>query len=113
MSSNDTQPEVPAELGDEVGGHGRVYFDNVVIDNMLDALLELTASVWTYHDRVNVLEQVLAAKGIDVASDIESYLPDEADIVARAAERKVLVERVFGSFIRRPTGDLPGLKEGQ
>jgi hypothetical protein len=113
MKSEGSIPEVPPILGEEVGGHGRVYFENVVIDNMLDALLELTASVWTYHDRVNVLENVLAAKGIDVSAEIEAYLPSEAEIAARAAEREVLVERVFGSFIRRPTGDLPGLREGK
>ena len=33
--------EVPAKLGDEIGGNGRVYFENVVIDNLIDALLEL------------------------------------------------------------------------
>jgi hypothetical protein len=95
--------DVPAQLGEEIGGPGRAYFDDVVIDNILDALLELSAAVWTYHDRVNVLEAVLAEKGIEVSEAIEAHLPDEAEIARRAAERAALVERVFGSFVRRPT----------
>jgi uncharacterized ferritin-like protein (DUF455 family) len=94
--------EVPAILGEEIGGKGRNYFDNVLHDNLLDALLELTASVWTYHDRVNVLEKILASKGIDVTEAIEAHVPDAAELAKRSAERDALVERVFGAFIRRP-----------
>jgi len=95
--------DVPATLGDEIGGAGKAYFDDVVIDNILDALLELSAAVWTYHDRVNVLETVLAEKGIEVSDAIEAHLPDDAEIARREAERAALVQRVFGSFVRRPT----------
>lgn len=100
--------EIPPSLGNEIGGNGRVYFEDVVIDNLIDALLELSAAVWTHHDRVLVLEKVLASKGVDVSAEIESHLPDDAEIAARAAERDTYVQRIFGSFIRRPTGDLPG-----
>lgn len=100
--------EVSQELGNEIGGSGRVYFENVVIDNLIDALLELSAAVWTHHDRVLVLEKVLAEKAIDVSAEIEAHLPDDAEIAARTVERDAFVQRIFGSFIRRPTGDLPG-----
>lgn len=94
--------DIPGTFGDEVLGPGRTYFDNVVIDNLLDAMLELSAAVWTYHDRVLVLEKVLEAKGISVSDAIEAHLPDHAEQEFRAAERAALVERVFGSFVRRP-----------
>lgn len=45
MNDESQKMEVPEELGDEIGGNGRVYFENVVIDNLLDALLELSATV--------------------------------------------------------------------
>ncbi|MEM8917427.1 MAG: hypothetical protein AAGE37_01100 [Pseudomonadota bacterium] len=106
MNDESRKIEVPEELGDEIGGNGRVYFENVVIDNMLDALLELSATVWTHHDRVIVLEKILASKGIDVSEEIEAHLPDEEEVAARAAERDAFVERVFGAFLRRPTHDL-------
>lgn len=98
-----TSVDVPATLGEEIGGAGKAYFDDVVIDNILDALLELSAAVWTYHDRVIVLEKVLADKGIEVSDAIEAHLPDQEEIAAREAERAALVQRVFGSFVRRPT----------
>lgn len=93
---------VPPKFGEELNGPGRTYFENVVIDNMLDALLELSAAVWTYHDRVNVLEKVLEQKGIPVSDAIEAHIPDRKELEARAVERAALVERVFGSFVRRP-----------
>lgn len=108
MNAPGSMNEVPETLGEEIGGNGRVYFENVVIDNLIDALLELSGAVWTHHDRVLVLEKVLAANGIDVSDAIEAHLPDDAEIAARAAERDLYVQRIFGSFIRRPTGDLPG-----
>jgi len=98
-----TNIDVPADLGEEIGGAGKAYFDDVVVDNVLDALLELSAAVWTYHDRVIVLEKVLADKGIEVSDAIEAHLPDDAEIASREAERAALVQRVFGSFVRRPT----------
>ena len=97
-------PEVgiPSEFGEEINGPGRSYFDDVMFDNILDAMLELSAMVWTYHDRVNVLEKVLAEKGIDVTEQIEAHRPDDAEIAARAEERAQFVQRVFGTFVRRP-----------
>jgi hypothetical protein len=101
-----TDEAIPTDLGDEIGGRGRVYFDNVVIDNMMDALLELSAAVWTNHDRVLVLEKILEAKGISVSQEIEAHLPDAEEIAARAAERDAFVDQVFGAFLRRPTHNI-------
>lgn len=106
MNDESQKIEVPVELGDEIGGNGRIYFENVVIDNVLDALLELTATVWTHHDRVIVLEKILAEKGISVSDEIEAHMPDDAEIAARAAERDEFVDRIFGAFLRRPTHNL-------
>ena len=103
MDQQTSKTAIPADLGDEIGGRGRVYFENVVIDNMIEAMLELSASVWTNHDRVLVLEKILEAKGISVSEEIEAHMPSAEEIAARAAERDAFVERVFGSFMRRPT----------
>ena len=102
MNEQGKTTPVPAQLGEEIGGPGKAYFDNVVLDNILDALLELSAATWTFHDRVNVLEKVLEKHGLNVSEEIEQHLPDEAEIAARAEERAAMVQRVFGSFVRRP-----------
>lgn len=106
MEENKIESPIPAELGDEINGRGRVYFDNVVFDNILDAMLELSASVWANHDRVLVLEKILEEKGISVSEEIEAHMPDQDEIARRAAERDAFVEQVFGAFLRRPTHNI-------
>ena len=100
------ESRVPERLGQEVDGKGRIYFENVVIDNILDSLLELSATVYAQRDRVAVLEKVLEERGIDVTEAIEAHTPDQDEIARRAEEREVFVERIFGAFLRRPTHDL-------
>lgn len=106
MEPKEAKDAIPAELGDEINGRGRVYFDNVVFDNILDAMLELSASVWANHDRVLVLEKILEEKGISVSEEIEAHMPDQTEVAARAAERDAFVEQVFGAFLRRPTHNI-------
>lgn len=93
------------DLGYEINGPGRQYFENVVTDNMMDALVELSAALWTVRDRQIVLEKILKDKGIDADVLIEAHLPDGAEKAARAAEREEMVHRIFRSFIRRPNND--------
>ncbi len=98
-----TESEIDEKpIGGEINGPGRTYFDDVVIDNIMDALLELSASVWTYRDRLFVLEKVLQQQGTDVTRLIESYQPSIEDNDVRRQERQAFVNRVFQSFNRRP-----------
>lgn len=96
---------VPEELGFEIGGPGRVYYDDVVTDNVVEALMEMSALLWTVRDRQIVLEKVLAERGIEVASLIESHVPDEAEKIERRQEREAMVAQIFRSFLRRPSGE--------
>lgn len=111
------KPKVDPALGFEINGPGRQYFDNVVIDNLMDALIEMSATLWTVRDRQIVLEKILSDNGIDVGPMIESHVPNEADLAARASERDDMVQRIFRSFLRRPNddaalnADVPSLRE--
>jgi len=111
------KPEVDPELGLEINGPGRQYFDNVIIDNLMDALVEMSATVWTVRDRQIVLEKILLEKGIDANTLIEAHIPGEAELAERAAEREEMVSRIFRSFMRRPNNDtaldadVPSLRE--
>lgn len=104
-------------IGYEINGPGRAYFDNVVIDNILDALMELSAVTWTVRDRQYVLEKVLAEKGIDVTELVEKHVPSDEELAARTAERDEWANRIFRSFMRRPMPghakdpDAPSLRE--
>ena len=86
----------------EIDGPGRSYFDAIVIDNILDALMELSAEVWTLRDRNLVLEQVLAGRGIAVSDAIEQHVPTPEEAAARKAAREAFVARVYSGFLRRP-----------
>jgi len=94
--------EVPADLGDEIGGPGRTYYDDVFKDNIMEALLEACARIWTVEDRLHVLEKVLEDKGLDVSQEIERHTPDAAERAARAEARKEFVNAVLRGFVRRP-----------
>lgn len=95
--------EVRPPIGEEIDGPGRAYFDAVVTDNIVDALIELSAELWTVRDRLHILEQVLGRQGIDAAALVEAHVPDAAANAARKALREAFIARVFASFIRRPS----------
>ena len=93
------------EIGAELSGSGKQFFDNVVLDNILESLLELTAAVWTYRDRAIILEAVLSdlvGRDKDITALIEAHEATPELDAARAAERAELVTNVFRSFSRRP-----------
>jgi hypothetical protein len=100
--TNSTATDVPSDLGREIGGQGRAYFDSVVTDNVVDSLMEIAALLWTVRDRQIVLEKILAKQGNDVARLIEAHEPDDAEMEARRVERDAMVQQVFRSFLRRP-----------
>jgi hypothetical protein len=88
-------------IGEEIGGPGKAYFDQVVTDNIVDALLELAAETWTTRDRLLVLEEVLAGQGIDLPRLIEAHVPSEALKAERKQQREAFIAQVFASFSRR------------
>ncbi|MFK7830439.1 MAG: hypothetical protein AB8B57_11745 [Congregibacter sp.] len=101
--NSESKPEIPLDLGFEIGGPGRVYYDDVIADSVVESLMEIAALIWTVRDRQIVMEKVLAEKGIDVSSMIESHVPDDVEAAHRLEERDALVKQVFHSFLRRPS----------
>ena len=95
---------VKREIGAEINSDGKQFFDNVVHDNILEALLELTTMVWTYRDRAIIMEHILqdvVGSEKNIAEMIEAYEPGDEVNAQRATERAELVETVFRSFTRR------------
>lgn len=111
------KPEIVKDLGYEINGPGRQYFDNVMTDNILDALTEISAVLWTIKDRQIVLEKVLADNDIDADALIEAHMPDQDELASRTVARDEMVQRIFRSFIRRPdnqtakSANQPSLRE--
>jgi hypothetical protein len=97
MNAHDPAPHI----GQELSGRGPIYFDNLVLENLLESFMELAAEVWTIRDRQAVLETVLASQGIDAATLIEQHRPDDAELAARKALREEFVARLLAGFLRR------------
>ena len=114
---NAAQDEIPSgQIGTEIEGPGKQFFENVVLDNILEAMLELTAAVWTYRDRAIILERVLGevvGNGKDIAALIEAHQSTPEEDAARAAERAELVNNVFRSFARRPVSLIHAQASGE
>ena len=83
----------------------------------MDAVVELSASVWTIRNRQIILEKVLKEKGIDAETLIAAHVPDAAELASKSSERDEMVARIFRSFLRRPTdndaldANAPSLRE--
>ena len=65
------------------------YFGNPMIDNMMTALVAVTAEVWSTRRRMKVLESLLEAKGV-TSEMVEAFLPSEKQTAEWAADRMTL-----------------------
>lgn len=97
--------ETIKDFGQEINGPGKRFMESVVLDNILDTLMELSAEVWSHRDRVIVLETVLNAVvaergGDDLTTLIEKHQPTEAQRAMRTQEREAFAQNVFRSFTR-------------
>jgi hypothetical protein len=97
MNAQEPAPRIGLELTER----GPTYFDNLVLENLLESFMELAAEVWTIRDRQAVLETVLKSQGIDAATLIEQHRPDDDELGARKALREEFVARLLAGFLRR------------
>lgn len=94
-----------AYFGEAIYGPGKRFFDDPVIDNILEALMELSAQVWVERDRRLVLESVLQEilekqYGVDLVELVEQHRPSEELQDRRRREREDFALSVFNSFSR-------------
>lgn len=95
-------PAPPAvSVRSEDVGHP-TYFENPVIDNLLNITLELGAALWVVKDRLRVVENILQTKGIVLNDEIEQYrTPPEQERDLRA-RRDAFIERIYKSIKENP-----------
>lgn len=94
-------------------GRRRQFFDAEGIDELIGAVLELTAEVSVLRERLFVTERVLERQGLSIGDAIERYTLDDDEREALAAERRRLLQTVLRSFEAPPrdgggTGRRPG-----
>ncbi|MDG2242077.1 MAG: hypothetical protein P8L66_01135 [Rhodospirillaceae bacterium] len=74
------------------------YFNDQMIDHLLEICLQLAGEIWVNRDRQFVMEHLLATKGKVTPEMIEEFKPD-AEIKEELRDaRKVFSRRIFGSL---------------
>lgn len=64
-------------------------------DANFQVILNLMHELWVVKDRALLLEQILAAEGIDVAEKIDTLDPDAGTAAELEKERKAFIARVL------------------
>ena len=73
------------------------FLGNIVLDNVVTALIALGGEVWTNQRRVMVLEALLEEKGV-TDDMIEAYMPSEEKSAEWQEKRDAYIRRVFGAL---------------
>lgn len=81
-----------------------VFMGNVMIDNLITAVVALGAEVWTNKQRQKVLEALLEEKGI-TEDMIEAYMPSDEKKKAWTEDRDAFVKRTMHVLAKQ--ADLP------
>ena len=75
------------------------FLGNPHIDNIATTLIAMGNEIWTNRRRLYVMESLMKDKGVTTEM-IEQYMPTEEEKTAWAAEREVMVERLWAHFAR-------------
>lgn len=85
--------------GPPAGNRHISFLNDPVVDQLMRAVVTLTAELSVTRDRLNALELVLANQGNDVSAAIENLvIPPEAD-AQRRANRDHLVAAILGPIV--------------
>ncbi|NKB43594.1 MAG: hypothetical protein GKS03_04870 [Alphaproteobacteria bacterium] len=74
------------------------YFNDQMIDHLLEICLQLAGEIWVNRDRQAVMEHLLATKGKVTPEMIEEFKPDAEMKQELKDARKVFSQRIFGSL---------------
>ncbi|MBL8629872.1 MAG: hypothetical protein JNM81_09605 [Rhodospirillaceae bacterium] len=81
-------------------GRNPTYFENPMIDALVSVTMELGAAQWVQHERLRVIEKLLAEKGVVTAAMIETYAPSETERQAAKKARDEFIGRIYGAFAK-------------
>jgi hypothetical protein len=79
-------------------GERNRFFQAEGVDELLSAVLRLSAEVSALKDRVYIAERVLEGQGLNVSQAIESYQLTDEQEAELAANRQRMIETVLAQF---------------
>jgi hypothetical protein len=71
------------------------FYDTPGLDQAMSMILVLANELSVLHDRLDSVERVSKAKGIDLAAEIEALKLDQPALEAREAWRQDFLERLY------------------
>ena len=77
-----------------------VFLGDVLLDNMMTAMIALGSEVWANRRRMSIIEALLEKEGSVSAEMIEAYMPSEEQEAAWQAERDRFIAATFGPLSR-------------
>lgn len=92
----------------ELPGYDRgnpAYFENEVIDHLIGIVLELGAQLWVTRDRLAMIEEQLAGKGVLSQQELDQGRPSPALQARLKAEREAMIHQVYARLYARYGGD--------
>ena len=76
-------------------GKRPAFYDHPALDQMMSMIMVLASEMSVVSDRVDSLERVIEANGIDVAAGLATLKLDQDALDMRETRRQQLLERLF------------------
>ena len=81
-----------------------IITDSVHTDNLMTALLNVTAEVWVIRRRLMITEALAAQKVVATSAAIDAFTPTPQQTAAWESERNTFIDRTLSALTR------PGVK---
>jgi len=94
MNAHAPQAERPHVIRDAKGKRPQFY-EAPGLDQAMSMIMVLANELAVLHDRLDSAERVHAAKGLDLAAEIEALQLDQAALEARESWRQDFLSRLF------------------
>lgn len=76
------------------------YLTDIPPDNLVGAIVALTAELYLLRERLHTLEAELAAHRVLPADAVERHVDDATSAEAKAVDLAAYTQRVFGELVR-------------
>lgn len=85
----------PPQLPRDARGKRPQFYAAAGLDEAMGMIMVIANELMVVRDRLDTIEQVSHARGIDLPAEIEAFVPGAPVLEAREARRQEFLERLF------------------
>lgn len=85
----------PVHLPREARGKRPEFYPEPGMDEVMSMILVLAGETMGLRDRIDTIERIAAGRGIDLAVEVERFVPDQAALDEREARRQDFLARLY------------------